>query len=227
MQLSITAAALNGVEIPRIADSAAAALARYVPLDSAVVLIPSPRQVWHVGWMIAAYHASLGDTALSRRWRVPLGLVQPGVLTLREYPKSLVTDLDARLAERRGDLAAALTAASRALELWDVHSENTYDALPEPVMRLHAALLLEATGKADSAAKLFASLVPPTTWVGLTTARAWYELGRIAETARDCATAAPRYASARRIWELGGAELGPWLERARAGERRCGSAARE
>jgi hypothetical protein len=85
------------------------------------------------------------------------------------------------------------------------------------MIRFQTAMLLAATGRPDSAAALFRSLVPPTTWLGPVTARAAYELGRLEAAAGNATEAARQYQTAIRLWERGGDEVADWLALARNG----------
>jgi hypothetical protein len=106
--------------------------------------------------------------------------------------------------------------ATQALEYWNIHTDNTYEFFPEPAMRFHLATLLAATGKPDSAAMLFRSLVPPTTWLGFYTARAALELGDLSAQ-RDRALAERQYLTALRLWERGDSSVAAYRDRARRG----------
>ena len=195
------------------------ALTAFVPVDSAAAYFET-RPVWWVGWVLGAYHAMFGDSAVTARWRAALGALPPGG-TSRDYRGALQADFDARLAARRGDLRSALTLAERAYDLWTIHANNTFEAQPEPAMRFHVGVLLRATGRPDSAVALFRSLVPSTTWMGFYTARASLELGEVAEQRGDRAGAARHYAMALALWGRGGPEVAAWRERAAGGLRRA------
>ena len=126
-------------------------------------------------------------------------------------------DIAARLAARTGDRAAALAHAKRALALWDVHTENQPELMPEPAMRFHLATLWRSAGQVDSAAALFRSLVPPTTWMGYYTARAALELGELREAGGARASAEGYYLTALALWERGDSVVAPYRARARRG----------
>ncbi len=217
------AAFLLGSAIAGLGDSAltqrvVADLSRYVPRDSAPAYFET-RPVWWMGWELAAWHATFGDTAEARQWRSVFGRLPAGGPS-EDYRGSLQADIDARLAIRRGDLASGLTLEKRAYDLWAIHSENVLEAQPEPAMRFQLALLLRARGMPDSAVAILRSLIPPTTWMGFYSGRAWLELGEIAEGRGDRADAARSYGLAAALWRDGGKEISPWRDRAFAGLRR-------
>ena len=135
----------------------------------------------------------------------------------KEYGAALRADLASRLAARRSDRQSALTFAARAVELWSIHTDNTLELMPEPAMRFQLATLLRADGKLDSAATLFRSLVPPTTWLGFYTARASLELGELSEARNDRVLAERSFLTALRLWERGDSVVAPFRERARRG----------
>ncbi len=219
-----TAAALSGVGEPEVADRAVDWLAEYVTPDSALAYWDT-RPVWWTAWLVAAYHASFGDTTITRRWHETIETFPEGGTPL-DYRGGLQADLEARLAVRRGELAPALEKARQAFQLWSIHTENDWEALAEPQMRFHLAMLYRANDQTDSAAAVLRSLVPPTTWMGFLTARASYELGELAENRGDLAEAARHYRRAFRYWQHGGPEIAPWRERAEAGLRRTVAAER-
>jgi tRNA A-37 threonylcarbamoyl transferase component Bud32/tetratricopeptide (TPR) repeat protein len=215
VQLNLVAADLAGVGVPAIATRTLTDLERDFPPDSAAAYFET-RPIWWAGWLIGAHHAASGDPAVAERWSAALGrLPQDSTASPREWVPSLQADLAARLAGRRGDLSAALRDAQQAYRLWDVHSDNQSEAAPEPSMRLHLAMLHLASGHADSAAVYLRSLVPPTTWMGYLTARAWYELGRIATRRGNVDEAADALTRALELWDLGGDDVAAWRQRAR------------
>ncbi|HEY7192786.1 MAG TPA: serine/threonine-protein kinase [Gemmatimonadales bacterium] len=216
--LFLVASAIVGVGDSAVTTRALATLTAYVPVDSAAAYFQT-RPVWWTGWVLGAYHASFGDTAVTARWRAAIGRL-PGGGTSKDWRGAIQADFDSRLAARAGDLPRALMLAERAYDLWTIHSNTTYEAQPEPAMRLQMALLLRATGRPDSAAVLLRSLVPPTTWMGFVTARASLELGELAEARGDRMAAARYYAMALALWRRGGAEVAPWRDRAAGGLRR-------
>ena len=214
----LIAAAIAGVGDSEVTRRAVASLASYVPVDSALAYFAT-RPVWGMGWALAAYTAMYGDTSVARRWYGTVGAFPAGT-TPWDYRSALQSDIAARLADRRADLGRALSLAQRAYRLWEDHSETQLEGEPEPAMRLHLALLLRAGGRPDSAAVLLRSLVPPTTWMGFITARAYVELAEVAETRGDAAPAAHYYGKALALWERGGPEMESWRAHARAGLRR-------
>lgn len=221
-QLLIVAASLAHVGDSATAVEAVSALARTVPVDSAAAYFET-RPVWWAGWMIAAHSAQFGDTVMARRWQRVLGAFPPGG-SPSEWPSALHADIEARLAARRGDTDDALQHARRAFSLWHIHTENSFEAMPEPQMRLHLALLHRSAGHSDSAHALLRSLVPPATWMGFLTARAAFELGVLEEQARNIAAAERYYTVAWNLWSGGNAEIEPWRSQtAQALERTRGS----
>jgi hypothetical protein len=217
----LVSTALVGFSTEPTTNHALETLAGYVPIDSAVALAET-REVWRVGWLLAAYHASMGDTAVARRWYRAIGALPTKGAHPAEYTKALQADLDARLAARRGDLKQALAHASRALRLWTVHTENSFEFDPEPQMRFLVARLLRVQDLPDSAAKLFRSLAPPVTWFPVLTPLAWTELGEIAEERRDCAHAAALYEAALSSWNPSARPAAKFRERAVTGRSHCG-----
>jgi len=191
-----------------------------VPIDSALALFQK-RDVWNTGWLLAAYHASVGDTTVARRWRAVMGSFPTAGSDMPEYPLALQADIDARLAARRGDLAGALGHASRSLRHWTDHTENVPEFNPEPQMRFLAARLLRAANLPDSAAALFRSLTPPVTWMSALTPLAWTELGEMAAERKDCARAAPLFAATLRLLDSTATSASKVRDRALAGRRQC------
>jgi serine/threonine-protein kinase len=218
-ELHIVASAIAGVGDSGVTQRALTDLTAFVPVDSALRYFET-KPVWWVGWALGAYHASFGDTAITRRWRAAIGAL-PGGGSSRDWRGAVQADFDSRLASRRGDLRGALTVAERAYYLWTIHSNATPEGQAEPAIRFQMARLLRATGQADSAAALFRSLVPPTTWMGFLTARASLELGEIAEAKGDRRAAARHFAMALALWRRGGPEVALWRERAESGLRRA------
>jgi hypothetical protein len=186
-----------------------------IPADSALALLDT-QPVWLHGGLIGAFHATFEDPAVAKRWQTAIGTLPPGGVTT-DYRGSIQADIEARGLARVGDLAGALAAATRAYDLWGIHTENATEILPEPNMRFHRAMLLLSSGMRDSAAALLRSLVPPTTWVGFLTARASLELGRISEDVGDRSEAARHYSRAYRLWRSGDSTIGAWRDAARDG----------
>ena len=214
----MVAATLSGVGDSAIAAGAVRDLEAYVPIDSALAYYDT-KPVWWTGWLIAAYHATLGDTMVAKEWRRVIGTLPPGG-TSRDYRGSLQADIDARLAGRRGDLAEAMDRTAQAYDLWTIHTENTTEGLPEPMMRFQLGMLLRQAGMPDSAAQILKSLTAPTTYLGFLTARASYELGEIALDAGRREEAAQRFADALRYWRNGGPAVRDWAKQAEEGLRR-------
>lgn len=204
-------------------DSAATAgaLARVTamfPRDSALAGMERTA-VWLGSWLLASYHATRGEAAEARAW----------LETMRDFPRrgsplewaaAERADIESRLAARAGLADSAAALAQRAFDLWTIHTENVQDIDPEPTLRFRLAEAIRDRGLLDSAAVLFGSLTPPTTWVGGVTTRALYELGLIAERQGDRRRALAHFDHALRYWELGGPEVAGWRERAREGVRR-------
>jgi hypothetical protein len=202
------------------ADRAGAAVARLavgLPPSSARAQF-NKRNVWHDGWLIGAYNATYGDTALARAWMASLASLPSGG-SPKEYARALEADVASRLALRAGDRAGALTHARRAYDLWDIHTELQPETMPEPSIRLNLATLLRDS-RPDSAQALFSSLTPPTTWMGFVTARAALELAELQAERGESRAAERSYLLAIRLWERGGADVAPLLARARRGYQR-------
>jgi tRNA A-37 threonylcarbamoyl transferase component Bud32/tetratricopeptide (TPR) repeat protein len=216
VEFHLVAANLAGVGDSAVASRVVDSLAEWFPPDSAVAQLER-RPVWRAGWAIGAHHATFGDTSLTRRWRAALEpMPREGGLS-QDWVGALQADFDARLAARRGDLAEALDHARRAYRLWTVHTDNIQEGDPEPAMRLHLGMLHAMGGEVDSAESYLRSLVPPTAWLGFLTARASFELGRLAEQRRSLTEATRYYARALDLWELGGDEVSAWRAQAREG----------
>jgi len=217
IEFHLVAADLAGVGDPDVARRVVDSLAAWFSPDSVAAQFER-RPIWRAGWAIGAYHASFGDTTVTRRWRAALDrLPRENVGLSEDWVGALQADFDARLAVRRGDLSEALQDARRAYRLWTIHTDNLPEGDPEPAMRLQLALLHLAAGRADSAEVYLRSLVPPTTWMGFLTARASYELGQIAERRNEYGEAARHYTRALDLWDRGGDEVAEWRARARDG----------
>jgi tetratricopeptide (TPR) repeat protein len=208
VQRLLAATALTGQGDPAVQRQAVDWLQRSVPSDSVLAFL-NTKPVWWTGWLVAAYHAQSGDTLLARRYQRAFGTL-PASGSPATYREALQGDIESRLAERRGDAAAALLEARRALELWSIHTENQTESMPEPGMRFHLASLLARTGAGREAEPLFRSLLPPTTWMGFLSARAALELGDLEAARGDATSAAHHYSFALRLWERGGPEAAVW-----------------
>jgi tRNA A-37 threonylcarbamoyl transferase component Bud32/tetratricopeptide (TPR) repeat protein len=215
IEFHLVAANLAGVGDSGVASRVADSLSAWFPADSAAAQLAT-RPVWRAGWIIGAHHATFGDTLVTRRWRAALDPLPRAGSTSEDWVGAIQADFDARLATRRGDLAAALGHARRAYRLWTIHTDNAFAGDPEPAMRLHLGILHLARGSADSAEAYLRSLVPPATWMGFLTARASFELGQLAERRDAAREAAQYYARALDLWDRGGEETRGWRERARA-----------
>jgi len=213
VQRLLVGAALTGVGDTAVARRAVDALATYVRPETALEDF-EVKPVWWTAWLMAAYHATYGDTSVTSRWRRTIGTFPRGG-TSDDYVGALQADLDARLLARRGALDSAAVLSGLAHRLWTIHTENALEATPAPMIRFHTAMLLDATDHPDSAAALLRSLVPPVTWLGPVTARAAYELGRLEVAAGNTAEAARHYQIAIKLWERGGEEVADWLALAR------------
>lgn len=209
----LVAAALVGAGDTVQAARAAATLAEALPPDSALAFFET-RPVWWTAWILGAYHAQLGDTTRARVWQDVIATLPEGG-TSPDYRGSLRADIEARLLARRGELEAAIPAAERALELWGIHTENDWEARPDPQIRFHLASLHNATGDTAGARPLFRSLTPPGSWFGFLTARSWYELGGLAEDAGDLAAARRHYERALALWEAAEGPAVTWRDQAR------------
>jgi tetratricopeptide (TPR) repeat protein len=198
-----------------LASQSAAFLHQFIPPDSALVMFQR-MPVWVNGWNVGAYHAAYADTTVARQWQTVLGTL-PGGGTSTDYRGSMQADIESRLLERRGNLEGALAAATRAYDLWGIHTENVPEFHPEPGLRFHLAMLHLANRNVDGARELFRSLVPPTTWMGFLTARASLELGRLTEERGDRAVAIRHYSAAYRFYRTADPALAGLRDAAREG----------
>jgi serine/threonine protein kinase len=215
---SLLSAALIGMSDSATTRGALRRRTADLPRDSALALL-NERPVWFGGWLLAAYHATFGDTAEARAWIAAMdGFPHEG--SPREWAAAEQADIASRLAERGGRFESAATLAERAYALWTIHTENVAGYWPEPAIRFHLAETLRDRGLADSAAAIFASLTPPVTWIPAFTPRALYELGLLAERRGDPQAAVRQFDHALQFWELGGPEVALWRDRALAGVRR-------
>ena len=188
------------------------------PVDSAAAWVES-QPIWIVSHLLGAWHATWGDTLRAIRWR-DVARTFPKAGYPRDWGESIAEAIDGRLLDRRGDSAGARAHHEAAFRLWNIHTENQGDDTPEPHLRFRLAESLISQGLADSAAAIFRSLTPPTSWIGGHTARALFRLGEIAERRNDRRAAARYFDQALQLWELGGPEVGEWRSRAEAGVRR-------
>jgi tetratricopeptide (TPR) repeat protein len=201
-QRYLVAADLVGMGDSALAAATVDDLIAYVPADSALHYFQT-KPVWWTGWLIGAWHAQMGDTAVAREWVEAIGTLPEGG-TSEDYIGSLQSDIEARLDAREGRTAAALDHAKRAFRLWTIHTENTTEALPEPLMRQHMAALYRANAEPDSARAVLSSMVPPTAWFGFLTARSAFELGELEEARGELSLALHHYDRARELWLGGG-----------------------
>jgi tetratricopeptide (TPR) repeat protein len=208
---------LMGVGDAAVARRAVGELAAFAPADSLLAYLDSRPEVWAAGWAVGAYEASSGDTAQARMWQRAIAALPAGN-TPWDWKASLAADIEARLAARRGDAAAAELEAQRAYGAWRIHSGYAGQADPEPAMRFHLAAILRAQGATDRAAALLQSFGEPHTWMGFYTARAALELGELREREGRREEAIRYYQTAEQLWSLGEpAVVEPWLARARDG----------
>jgi len=221
LERMIVAASLTGLVDTFAVHRSIESLAEYVPIDSAVEYIES-RRVIETGWTLAAFHAMHGDTLIARRWQAKFDEL-PAFDVGYDYRGALRSDISARLAARRGALEEALESAERAVELWDIHSSNAMDDQPEPGMRFHLAQLLRAGSRGDSAAAIFRSLVPPTTWLGFYTGRAALELAELSQERGNVVASRRYYLIALALWENGEPAVRTWQRRASNGLQRLPS----
>jgi tetratricopeptide (TPR) repeat protein len=210
------AAQLAGVGSPPISNRAIADLSAYLPADSLNYYFYD-RPAWPTGWAVGAYHATFGDTAEARAWQRALESL-PGGGTPFDYRVALSSDIEARVAARRGDMVAAERHARRALENWQIHTNDVMHDWAELGMRFQLAEVLREQGADDQAEWYYRSFTPPHGWLGFYTARASFELGRITEARADRREAMTHYLRAARLWEHGEPEVvGAWLGRAQEG----------
>lgn len=218
------AAQLAGVGDSSISARAIRDLTAYLPADSLDDYFYD-KPAWLNGWAVGAYQAMFGDTAEARIWQRAIESL-PGDGTPLDYRLALTSDIEARLSARRGDLAAAEEQVRRALENWQIHSNNVFYDWAELGMRFQIAEVLRAQGAENQAEWFYRSFIPPHGWVGFYTARASFELGRIEEARGNRAAALDNYLRALRLWERGEPEVvGGWLTRTREGLRRLGGEA--
>lgn len=217
---AIVATGLAGIIDSAATPLALAAVEAYVTPDSALRHYAT-RPVFWFGWVQAAWHATHGDTARAHRWQRVFADFPPNE-NMPTYRDALRADIDARLAVRAGDLAAARRHAWNAFRSWTDHDSNELEYYPAPAIRFHLAQLLEAANLPDSAAVLYRSLTPPGTWMGSLGTRAELELGHIAENRGDRDEAALYYSLALRMWERGGPNVERFRSEAAAGLARTG-----
>ena len=221
MNLLFITAKLAGVGHDEITERAVVELSAYIPADSLLHYF-NLRPAWPIGWSVGAYHASFGDTIEARVWQAAIGTL-PGGGTPLDYRASLRSDIEARLAVRRGDLETAEREARSAYRNWGIHSGYFQNYHPEVAMRFHLAEVLRERGSTSEAEALYRSFTPPHSWYGFYTARAGLELGQIQEARGNRDEAVRYYLQAMRLWEHGEPQVvGTWLARAREGLRRLG-----
>ncbi|HEY7232732.1 MAG TPA: protein kinase [Gemmatimonadaceae bacterium] len=215
------AAAISGTADEDLARRAATVLEKGRSPDSALAQLERA-PVWLEGWLIGAYEAMYGDTTRARRWMAAMNTLPKGG-SPAEYAAALHADISSRLAARRGDRKTALAQARQAFSLWNIHTENQLELMPEPAIRFNLALLLRAEGDPRKAASLFRSLVPPTTWMGFYTPRAALELAELEEAEGDVVNARQHYLLALKTWEHGEDPISAYRDRARRGLARLGA----
>ncbi len=213
-------ARIAGVGLEEATVRSVSELASFAPAESLTAYLNSRPAVWATAWSVAAYQASLGDTAEARLWQAALAELPAGS-TWWDWRGSLTADIEARLAVRRGDLELAESQAQQAYDLWPIHSNYAGEAEPEVAIRFHLAQILLARGATERAAWLYRSFTPPHTWIGFYTARASFEIAQIEEERGNLAEARRHYLIAARLWEQGEPNVvGDWLARTREGLRR-------
>ena len=213
---SLIVAQLAGVGDSTISAQAVPVLTEYVPADS-LDYYHWTKPAWLIGWAVGAYHATFGDSTEAPAWQRALESV-PGGGTPLDYRAALSSDIEARLAVRRGDLDTAVKEARSAYANWQIHSNNAWPGWSEYSFRFHLAEILDAQGLEEQAEWIYRSFVPPYGWVSFFTPRASYELGRIEESRDNRAEALQHYLRAIRLWERGDPEVvGQWLARAQEG----------
>lgn len=209
----LLAADLVGLGSRDLSRQAVVELQAFVPPDSVAEYSETRREAWAAAWAVGAWHAALGDTALATRYREGFEATPSGGIPL-EWPSALGVDIQARLAERRGDREEALEHSRDAYALWTIHDPIRGEWDPEPAIRFHRAELLERSGDARAAAALYQSFVH-FTWVGFYTPLAALRMGRLLEDAGDVAGARFAYTQAVRLWRLGDEDVvGALLEEA-------------
>ena len=132
-----------------------------------------------MAWAVGGHEAAFGDTATARVWQRAVGTLPRGG-TSADYVASIQSDIESRLAFRRGDMNEALIAAKRAFELWSIHTDNMIENYPEPGIRFNLGQMYRRSGEPDSAQAIFRSMTPPTTWMGYLSPLATLELAEIA-----------------------------------------------
>jgi tetratricopeptide (TPR) repeat protein len=214
IEMLLVTADLDGLQDPVAGRRAIASLTRYVPVDSAMAYW-GRRPVWSSGWLRGAWEAQLGDTTVARRW-IDVIPSFPAGGTPDDYRGALRSDIEARLAARRGDRDRAVALERTAMKRWTIHADNDYESSPSPQIRLNLALLLLDAGQPEDAEALLSSLVPPVTWLGPVTVRALYELGVLEDDRGDTAAAAAHLRRLLSMLEDPGPAAAAWAERARA-----------
>jgi Flp pilus assembly protein TadD len=158
----VVAMALAGTGDPEVARHAVGELAPNAPADSLEWALANRQEAWAAAWAVGAFHAALGDTLVAVAYRDALMALGPAEeSTVPLWAESLASDVESRLAARRGDEAAALDAARRAYELWVIHNPDEGGWYPEPGIRFHLARRLEAAGLGEDAAWYYRSFLPP------------------------------------------------------------------
>lgn len=201
MLFRLLAADLVGVGDRARSEVAVEELAEAVPPDSVVAYLETSPEPWAVAWVVGAWHAALGDTAVARAYRdgiaaSPRGGIPP------DWPEALAADIDARLARRARDPDGAMEHALRAYELWTIHDPIAGEWYPEPAIRFHLAELRRESGDTGGAAALYQSFVHYT-WVGFYTPLAAYRLALHQTAMNDTEGARFALQQAVDLWSLG------------------------
>jgi tetratricopeptide (TPR) repeat protein len=158
----LVAMALAGTGDADMARHAAEELTPFAPVDSLEWAVETQIDAFAAAWAIGAFHAALGDTLVAVAYRDALMSLSPAEeSTVPRWAESVASDLEARLAARRGDEEAALAAATRAYDLWIIHDPSEGGWYPEPGIRFHLARRLDAAGLGEDAAWYYRSFLPP------------------------------------------------------------------
>jgi hypothetical protein len=215
--------ALLGVEDSALTQRALRTLAAYVSPDSALAYF-NTRPVWALSSTLGAWHAERGDTLMARRWLALLPQFPSGG-SPEKWREAVAADIEGRLATRRGDADGARASIEQAYRQWSVHTGNASAADLEPAFRFRLAESLLARGLADSAARIFQSFVPPSSWIGSYVPLAHQRIAEVAERAGNRSVAARHFEQALQLWMLGDPGVSARRSGAEAGLRRTSNGA--